>query len=198
MKQFAPKYVQQHGVIMTKRLPYLNQTVLSPDGTPCRVLFVEGLCFDGAPIGRKCSTTLVRRARQNEQVVTFFSDGTVESVTQANENDAIFENSPTDRYIPRDASGNPFNFQHIEQYGYQIVEQGSSDCLVKSKLFAKLLVGAVRQPTCILDAFGEGNHQFLFVGATLKQDILSGKITGISKEAFVKTWKICSQSPQFE
>lgn len=181
---------------MKQQLPYLNQTVLSPDKTPCKVLNVMLLSFAKAPIGRKSSTTLVKRAQHNEKIVTYNNNGQIESVAYSNKGDAIFENSPTDRYIPRDSDGNPFKFECVEKYGYQITEQGSNYCLVKSKKYAKLLVGCIKEPTCILNAFGTGSHQFLFEGATLKQDISSGKVTGIDKQAFETTWEICNQEHQ--
>ena len=39
---------------------------------------------------------------------------------------------------------------------------------------------------------GEGEHQFLFPMATLKQDIETGRIVGIDKSAFDETWEIIS------
>lgn len=44
-------------------------------------------------------------------------------------------------------------------------------------------------PTCIKNAWGEGSHQFLSLGATLKIDLETGRVTGISKDAFDRTWE---------
>ena len=53
-----------------------------------------------------------------------------------------------------------------------------------------MLFDVIKEPTCIKNAWGEGQHQFLYEGAVLKKDLKTQKITGIDKEAFKKTWMI--------
>ena len=91
-----------------------------------------------------------------------------------------------------------WRFDNIQEYGYEITTKpyyyGQNLAIkVKSTKVAYLLPEAIIMPTCIKDAFGEGKHQFLFPGATLKQDIETGKINGIDKNAFNETWEIITE-----
>ena len=144
--------------------------------------------------------TLVRRAEGGEQIETKNSENKVESVYTAQSGDAIFINlhNLDDVYVPADADGARWKFKDLEKKGYEITreDQENGGVLVKSTTTAKLLHEIIQEPTCIKDAWGEGQHQFLFSGATLKQGD-NGRVTGIDKEAFDATWEITSRpAPQ--
>lgn len=145
--------------------------------------------------GRKATETLVRRAEGGERIETKNSEKKVESVYIAQTGDAIFINlhNPDDVYVPGDADGSRWQFKDLEKKGYEITrdDQENGGVLVKSTKTAKLLHEVIQEPTCIKDAWGAGQHQFLFAGATLKQGD-NGRITGIDKEAFDATWEITS------
>lgn len=173
-------------------LPYLDETLTSPDGTPCRVLDVALLDFSHAAQGRKAAPTLVRCATGGEHIETKNSEGMVESVYTAQAGDAIFVNlhNLDDVYVPGNSDGTRWKFAELTGKGYEIVgdDHANGGTLIKSTKMAALLHEAVRSPTCIKDAWGAGQHQFLYAGATLKSD--AGKVTGIDKEAFDQTWEI--------
>jgi hypothetical protein len=179
-------------------LPYKNETVDSPDGISCKVLDTQALDFSSAVEGRKATETLVRRAEGGEAIETKNKAGQVESVYEAKPGDAIFINlhNADDVYVPGNADGTRWQFKDLTARGYEITgeDQERGGVRVKSAATAKLLHEAVAEPTCIRDAWGEGQHQFLFAGATLKQGN-QGRATGIDKGAFDATWEITKAAP---
>lgn len=176
-------------------LNYMNETILNEDGIQCQVLDTTAIDFSESKLGRKSAETIVLKANGGEKINTINSSGYVESTYIANPGDAIFYNNERDIYVPRDSNGVAWQFDNIQSYGYEISEsqftQGSNIAIkVKSTKTAKILPEIISKPTCIKDAWGKGQHQFLFEGATLKQDLDTGKVTGIDKDAFNKTWEI--------
>lgn len=177
------------------RLPYTKEVITSPNGIPCTVLDTAKVDFDNALHGRKAATTLVRCAQGGERIETKNSKKIVEAIYVAQKGDAIFINLHhlEDIYVPGDSDGSRWKFKDLISKGYEITgeDQKNGGILIKSTKTAKLLHESVQEPTCIKNAWGEGQHQFLFWGATLKQED-TGKITGIDKEAFDATWEIIS------
>lgn len=174
-------------------LSYKNYTI-NFNGIDFLVLDTNNLSFSNAFVGIKSKTTKVKCAKGGEKIETLNKDGKVESVTIAEKGDAIFCNSETDIYIPRNNDGTAWKFEEITSCGYDIVGKGEDYIIIKSNNKALLLVGVIDNPTCIENAWGEGQHQFLYKGATLKKDLTSGKVTGIDKHAFETTWEILSKS----
>lgn len=176
-------------------LKYKEEVIASPDGIPCTVLDVASVDFSAAAQGRKATETLVRCAQGGERIETKNSEKKVEAVYIAQKGDAIFINlhNPDDMYVPGNSDGSRWQFKDLTNKGYEITgeDQEKGGVLVKSTKTAKLLHEVIQQSTCIKNAWGEGQHQFLFTGATLKQDD-TGKVTGIDKEAFDATWEITS------
>jgi hypothetical protein len=178
------------------QLPYLNETILSPDGVPCEVLDVLHVDFNQASsLGRKSAETLVKEAQGGEAIVTKNKEGKTESTYIAQKGDAIFVNldNPDDVYVPGNLDGTRWKFSELRQKGYDIIS-GHPDTRgvrVKSAKTFKVFPEAVEKPTCIKDAWGAGQHQFLFSGATLKLND-NGQVTGIDKNAFDKTWETFS------
>lgn len=177
-------------------LLYKEELVASPDGTSCKVLDTQAVDFSHAVEGRKKTETLVRCAVGGERIETKNSEKKVETVYAAKAGDAIFINlhNPDDIYVPANPDGSRWQFKDLTSRGYEIMgdDHENGGVRVKSTQTAKLLHEAVEQPTCIKNAWGEGQHQFLFSGATLKQDNKCN-VTGIDKEAFDATWEITSQ-----
>ena len=176
-------------------LHYLDEMIENPNGIECRVLDTTSIDFSNAYTGRKSTETLVLRAYQDQKIETKNSQGLIEAVYTANEGEAIFCNNEDDKYVPRDSDGKAWSFDEITKYGYDlttnIFQVGNNDAVkIRSNKIAKVLPEIITIPTCIKDAWGEGSHQFLFEGATLKQDLETGKVTGIEKAAFDKTWEI--------
>lgn len=178
-------------------LPYTAETVSSPDGIACKVLDSKAVNFAGAVEGRKATETLVRRAEGGEAIETKNGQGKVESVYTAQAGDAIFINlhNSDDMYVPGNPDGSRWQFKDLTSKGYEITgdDQERGGVRVKSTAMSKLLHEAVEEPTCIKNAWGEGQHQFLFAGATLKLNNNSS-VTGIDKTAFDATWEITSVS----
>lgn len=154
------------------------------------VLDINSLDFSKGKIGIKKQVTKVAKAKGGEKIQTKNREGQTESVIVANAGDAIFYNNDNDMYIPTSSDGNSWKFDDIEKYDYEIVERGQNNVFVKSTNKAILLVEIIQKPTCIKNAFGENNHQFLYKGATLKKDIKTNQISGIDKSAFNTTWQI--------
>ena len=180
------------------RLSYNDEIIISPDGIECLVLDTNNVDFTDAPTGRKCKETIVLKTKGNERIDTINSQGLVESTYITKPGEAIFYNSEKDKYVPRDSNGTPIMFDDLENFGFEVTcepFQFSDNIAVKVKSTNKayLLQEIIEIPTCIKDAWGKGDHQFLFKGATLKKEINSGKVTGIEKEAFDKTWEIFEQ-----
>lgn len=165
---------------------------IEKDGKHFSVLNVNesGYDFKYAKLGIKSKITKVLLAKGGEKITTTNSKGEVETTVVAEKGDAIFYNNEHDKYIPADSNGNHWKFAEIENHGYSIVESGDGFVNIKSNNKGFLLVGAVDKPCVIENAFGEGQHQFLYPGATLKMDVNTGKITGIDKEAFENTWEV--------
>lgn len=180
-------------------LAYTNEVINSPDGISCKVLDTNLLDFSNAPTGRKTTETLVRKAEGGEKIETKNSDKIVESVYIAEPGDAIFINlhNPDDMYVPGNPDGSRWKFNELTSKGYEITgeDQERGGVLVKSTTKSKLLHEIIQEPTCIKDAWGKGQHQFLFKGATLKQGE-NGRVTGIDKDAFDNTWEIIPSSFQ--
>jgi hypothetical protein len=176
-------------------LPYTTETISSPDNIVCKVLDTKAVNFSAASEGRKATETLVRRAEGGEPIVTKNKEGKVESVYTAQAGDAIFINlhNPDDGYVPGNADGSRWQFKDLTSKGYEITgdDQERGGVLVKSTTMSKLLHEIVEEPTCVKNAWGEGQHQFLFAGATLKLNN-NGSVTGIDKAAFDATWEITS------
>lgn len=175
-------------------LYYTDEIICNENGIECKVLDVSKVDFSNVCVGRKKTETLILKANGNETINTTNSEGLIESTYITKPGDAIFVNNEKDIYVPRDSLGNAWQFDSIESYGYEITSDvfsynGNAAFKVKSTKLANLLPEVISIPTCIKDAWGQGAHQFLFEGATLKMDIESGKITGIDKGAFDETWE---------
>lgn len=153
------------------------------------VLDVQKLDFSQGKIGIKKQLTKVIRANGGEKIETKNKDGKTESITLAKNGDAIFYNNNLDKYIPF-SNGKAWQFDNLQNYGYEIVKSTKKHVFVKSTNKAHLLVEIIQKPTCIKNAFGENNHQFLYPKATLKKDIKTGQISGIDKNAFDTTWQV--------
>ena len=162
------------------------------------VLDTSTVDFSEAMEGRKSKETVVLKANGNEKIDTINSEGKVESTYVTKPGESIFYNNDKDIYVPRDGNGNAWPFEKISDYGYEITTEpfqfnGNIAVKVKSTNKAKVLPEIITIPTCIKDAWGEGAHQFLYEGATLKKDPTNGKVTGIDKEAFDQTWEILEE-----
>ena len=179
-------------------LPYKEEFISSPDGITCKVLDTDRIDFSAASEGRKVAVTLVRCATGGERIETKNSEGRIESVCVTKPGDAIFINlnNLDDIYVPGDADGSRWQFKDLAKKGYEIVgeDQEKGGVLVKRAKTEKILHEIIQQPSCIKNAWGEGQHQFVFPGATLKKDD-KGKVTSIDKEAFDATWEITSKPP---
>ena len=178
---------------------YTEAVVNSPDGIPCKVLDTQSIDFSFAVEGRKTAETLLRRAEGGERIETKNAEKKVESIYFAKAGDAIFINlhNLDDMYVPGNADGSRWKFQDIVSKGYEITgeDQLNGGVRIKSTKTSQLLHEAIKEPTCILNAWGEGQHQFLFEGATLKKGD-NGTVTGIDKSAFDATWEIVGNPPK--
>lgn len=174
------------------KINYKEEYINNPDGIACQLIDVDALSFDDCPIGCKSTVTLIKKAKGGEVITTYGKKGEVESFIVAEQGDAIFCNSETDVYIPS-LNGERYKFDKICDYGYKIVSAEEGQCHVKSTNQARLLIEVVDRPACIKDAFGKEIHQFLFKGATIKKDLKTGAVSGISKVAFDTTWEVLNE-----
>lgn len=192
-------FIDKHGILKDyeniQAAKYKDEFIENYDGVKCKVLDVDALDFTKGLTGRKKTETVVLKANGGEEVVATNAMGMTESKYVTSQGDAIFFNNESDIYVPRDEQGKTWNFDEVEKHGYDLVSGtfrvGENDAIrVKSNKYAKLLKEIIVIPTCIKNAWGEGSHQFLSLGATLKRDLETGAITGISKNSFDNTWEI--------
>ena len=192
-------FIDKHGILKDyediQAAKYKDEFIENYDGVKCKVLDVDALDFTNGLTGRKKTETIVLKANGGEEVVATNAMGMTESKYVTSPGDAIFFNNESDIYVPRDKQGKTWNFDEVEKHGYDLVSGtfrvGENDAIrVKSNKYAKLLKEIILIPTCIKNAWGEGSHQFLSEGATLKRDLETGAITGISKDSFDRTWEI--------
>lgn len=180
-------------------LPYTAETLASPDGIACRVLDSTNVDFSAAVMGRKSAETLVRCAKGGEFIQTKNAKGEIETEYTAQKGDAIFVNlhNMDDIYVPGNGDGTRWQFSALSAKGYIVVAQ--EDALggtrVKNGASFRILHEAVQEPSCIKDAWGQGQHQFFFKGATLKLND-DGRVTAIDKSAFDATWEIAQPAPK--
>ena len=177
-------------------LPFTGETLANPEGKVCPVLDPSRVDFSKAVLGRKKTETLVRRAKGGELIETRNKEGQVETTYTTKPGDAIFVNlhDEKDVYCPGNADNTRWQFDDFLSKGYE-VSAGSiagGAVKVKSTASAKILPEAVTQDVCVKDAWGPGQHQFLYKGATLKQGN-NGVVTGIDKSAFDATWEVLGQ-----
>jgi hypothetical protein len=174
-------------------LRYKDESILNPQGITCRVLDVTLLDFSNAPLGRKSALTRLRCAQGGECIETKNTKGEIESVYLTQKGDAIFINphDTADVYVPAKADGTRLAFADVTKNGYDIVGKATDndDLLIKSNQTAKILHEIIQTSTCIKDAWGQGAHQFLFTGASLKLSA-DNHVTGIDKTAFDHTWEL--------
>lgn len=180
---------------MYKHLKYKDKIIKSPDGQFCKVIDTPRVDFKYASIARKTAQTLVCRAHGGERLETKNAKDEIESVYLAKTGDAIFVNphNPNDRYVPGNPDGSRWQFDDLTTCGYEVVGKDTKTggvFVLSSKTF-QFLHEVVKEPSCVEDAWGKGQHQFLFNGASLKLNG-DGKVTGIDKDAFDSTWQILS------
>lgn len=177
------------------KLPFTDETIMSPDGVACRVLDTARVDFSGAATGRKTTETLVRCAQGGEKIETRNTGGKLESVYVAQKGDAVFINlhNENDIYVPGNPDGTRLQFAALEQNGFKITgdDMARGGVRVRSTAASKILHEAVEEACCIKDSWGPGKHQYLHPGATLKRAD-DGRVTGIDKSAFDATWEIMS------
>lgn len=177
-------------------LPYTGETLANPEGKVCPVLDPSRVDFSNAVLGRKKTETLVRRAKGGELIETRNKEGQVETTYTTKPGDAIFVNlhDEKDTYCPGNADNTRWQFDDFLTKGYEVtagsIEGGAVK--VKSTAAAKILPEAVAEDLCVKDAWGPGQHQFLYKGATLKLGG-NGVVTGIDKSAFDATWEVMGQ-----
>ncbi len=137
---------------------------------------------------RKATLTKVYIASEGQKIETIVG-GNVETTFIAEGDEIIFENNPQDVFVPRDKSGKP-NGREILKQSYDWVKGGVRDSIAfyRPNKVEDVAHEVVTQNTVIFDAYGEGQHQYLTIGATLK--IKGDRVTGINKEAFDNTWEL--------
>jgi hypothetical protein len=174
---------------------YTGEVIHHPSGQPFAVLDTARLNFDTPEIlfGKKITPTKVRVAQPQEEIVTTL--GTIEeSRTVAAGGELVFINLLPDgtenAYIPRDANGTPNGAALLEK-NYTLIGgdiQGEGAFYRPISAPCKLMHEVIATPTVIAHAWGEGQHQFLEAGATLKYE--NGRISAIHKHAFDATWSL--------
>jgi len=179
-------------------LPFTAEKIKNPDnGESYRVLDVSHVDFSAAITGRKSAETLVRRAAEGERIETRNTAGKLETTYVTKAGDAIFTNlhDAADVYVPGNPDGTRWKFDQLQEKGYEITAGSlkSGEVRVRSAETFKILHEAVEENTCIKNAWGEGQHQFLYKGATLKLNN-NGLITGIDKSAFDGTWEVIKRA----
>ncbi len=164
--------------------------VINFDGKDFKVIDTSKLDFSKAKLGVKASLTKIVVAKNDEIIETKNNKGEVETIHKVKKGEIIFCNNDDDRYCPCYDNGNGWKLEDIEKNGYVFVENKDDCIMIRSNNKALLLVEFIQENSCIKDAFGEGQHQFLYKGEKKKKDLKTEKITGIDKIAFENTWTI--------
>lgn len=172
------------------------------DGIIYHVLDVTSVDFTNAYYGVKIKKMLVLEAKGDEQIITVNSHGLTESTYITSLGDAIFVLNDADIYVPK-IDGKPLKYCDLSINDFEIVGLDNTypaynSCLVFNKRVYKLLPNIIMMPTVILNAFGEGSHQFLYTGATLKQDLKTGAVTGIDEKEFEHSWDIVVEEKKLD
>ena len=175
------------------KLPFTGEIITNPEGNVVPVLDRFKLDFSQAPLGRKKTETIVKRAQGGELIETRNKDGQVETTYTAKAGDAIFVNihDAKDVYVPGNPDHTRWQFDDFLSKGYEVSGGSleSGEVRVKSTTTARILPEAVQEDIAIKDAWGPGQHQYLYKGATLKAGT-NGLVTGIDKSAFDATWEV--------
>ena len=172
---------------------YTAEIIQNPQGVGCRVININALDFTQAKLAKKSAVTRLRSAKGGEKIETKNAKGDIENTYIAQKGDALFINPhlADDCYVPANADGTRWQFKDIPLKGYDIVgtDPANDDLFIKSNQNAYILLNIIQEPSCIKNAFGHGQHQFLFKGASLKKSH-DGQITGIDQDAFNATWEV--------
>ena len=95
-----------------------------------------------------------------------------------------------DVYVPAKEDGSRFEFDSfVEKYRYEVIDddgQGRKTVTSEANPY-RALPGAIKEPTVILDAFGQGQHQFLEEGVAIRERPGSSP-SGINKDSSDRTW----------
>lgn len=189
-------------MLATNELPLTGDHIIGPGGESYDVLDKKRLDFSGAVQGFKHAPVRVEIAEGGEKVVTRPIEQNVTGEEIAEEGDVIItildydQNGrlieTQDRYIPKEDGVN-CKFPWLLAHGFtKIDSQASLGGLYKQPPqfgMVELLPYAVRRPTVILDAYGEGHHQFLQTGASIKRTS-GGRVSGVPSHVFTTGWTI--------
>jgi hypothetical protein len=173
---------------------YTGEIIESPDGIRCAVLDTSKIDFANAALARKTLQTLIINATGGEKIQTRTQKGKAEGIPYfAEKGDAIFVNldNAADTYIPGSNDGNRWKFSELKNRGYvpSKIQTDPRGTLFENPDAFRVIPRAVKKPSVIKDAWGNGKHQFLFEGASLKLNH-NGSVTGIDEFAFKNTWTI--------
>lgn len=171
---------------------------LSPEGIPHKILDCNKVDFSAAAMGRKAVPTLVRRAEAGELIITKnaqgLRDASKDYVTTGGE--LIIDNGNGDIFVPAGKDGTRARFAELEKT-YDIVgdDYVRGGLLVVGKDTFPILPQVITEPTCIKDAFGPGNDQWLPAGSTLKLNTPSTSVTGFDPGGAEK-WEVTAPPQQ--
>ena len=178
-----------------------TENFIEQNGLRYQVLATKRVNFgdDGScSYGKKTSSTKVWRAAPGDVIVTDHN-GTEETPPYTAEGGEVvfcneLPNNRLDVYVPRDQKGVP-NGDRILETAYTLISSDLNEgeaYYVPNSTPVKVAAGIDRL-TCLENAYGEGNHQFLKDGDILKQDA-SSRVTGIDREAFNFTWSLTDRN----
>lgn len=183
------------------QVPYTGEIVTDPHGQPSHVIDVDRIDFNdpAALWGLKTDRTFVRVASGQETIQTVVDGCTEMKAFDIKPGDLIFGNYTNDDavdlshdvYAPTHPDGRGWTLADLPKFGYQIVGEdnvnGGLQAIdtVPHRLFRE----SVQMNSCIPDRSGNGRHQFLYPGATLREKTMGG-VVGVHKHAFDTTWTI--------
>ena len=179
---------------------YKDEFIDNGNGVLCQVIDIAKVAevfeTDEIKWGKKTKPILIRTAKAGEVIETVVSAKESHYVCTGGE--AIFinelEGGKLDIFVPRTPENVPSGWDILSKR-YEVIgpndEKGGT---YYRPIFApcKLLHETIGSNSCVMNCWGEGNHAFLYEGATLKQEA-DGRITGIDKLAFDQTWSITNK-----
>lgn len=172
---------------------YIDRYIETPDGIRAQILDPSRIDFSNSVMARKISKILIEKAVGGEEIVTRNIYGQVETIYTTQPGDAIF-NYPhclDDRYVPADSIRRRWKYDDVLIRDDLNIEFSDGCTYLVGGSPCQVLPNVIDRVTCLENLWGQGQHQFLYPGATLVlRDNL--QVSGVDQAAFMMGWELHS------
>ncbi|MBI1327257.1 MAG: hypothetical protein GC136_06400 [Alphaproteobacteria bacterium] len=183
-------------------LPLTSETITDAEGRVFPVVDTANIDWTNTVTAYKHAPRYIRVSPGDETIITVNSETGAETITTTNKGDLVFTVydfdatgnyvATQDSYVPA-TDGIRWTAADLEAQGYYKIDdaedvRGFYMRDIEHSMM-NILPYAVTQPCVIKNAYGEGRHQFLQLGAMLKQGE-HGRASGTNLAPFTRTWTI--------